>query len=131
LPTLTAAQEKKLKQLTVVSMAGKAHFIHHKNLTHTLVSADATTLSYAALQAATAIADVRELENLIISCITQAYFPAKCGLFLRFVCVVRSLKRFSTHLQLDQAQQALVVRGCSGRDVRPAELESMLAFMYV
>jgi len=90
LPALTPAQEKKLKQLTIVSMA-----------------VDATVLPYAQLQAATATADVRELENLIISCIYAGVLSGK----------------------LDQAQQAFIVQSCVGRDVRPAELAQMLAFV--
>lgn len=87
---LNAAQEKKLKQLTIVSLA-----------------VDATSLSYAQLQAATGTSDVRELENLIISCIYAGVLSGK----------------------MDQGQQAFVVRGCSGRDVRASEIASMLAFI--
>jgi COP9 signalosome complex subunit 7 len=87
---LNAAQEKKLKQLTLVSMA-----------------VDATSLSYAQMQAATGVSDVRELENLIISCIYAGVLSGK----------------------MDQGQQEFVVRGCAGRDVRPAEIASMLAFI--
>jgi COP9 signalosome complex subunit 7 len=90
LPTLNAAQEKKLKQLTLVSLA-----------------VDATSLSYAQMQAATGTSDVRELENLIISCIYAGVLSGK----------------------MDQGQQAFVVRGCAGRDVRASEIASMLAFI--
>lgn len=62
---------------------------------------------------------------------TRAYFPAKCESLLVLVFFFcRLVRSNAVHTQLDQAQQALVVRGCSGRDVRPAELDDMLAFMY-
>jgi hypothetical protein len=63
-------------------------------------------LSYAALQAATAIADVRELENLIISCIYAGVLSGKVRLFfVFFLCVLFAQTLCNT--QLDQAQQAL------------------------
>jgi hypothetical protein len=50
--------------------------------------ADATSLSYAALQAATAIGDVRELENLIISCIYAGVLSGKVRILFDFFFVI-------------------------------------------
>eukprot|EP01116_Phalansterium_solitarium_P016126 TRINITY_DN3672_c0_g1_i1.p1 TRINITY_DN3672_c0_g1~~TRINITY_DN3672_c0_g1_i1.p1 ORF type:complete len:278 (+),score=37.63 TRINITY_DN3672_c0_g1_i1:88-921(+) len=90
LPELSVNQSRKLKQLSIVSLAFKDKVI-----------------PYAVLQQALDIAEVRELEDLIIDSIYQGVIAAK----------------------LDQRQSQLEVEYTMGRDLRPAALDEMVQIL--
>jgi len=86
-PPLTPTQTKKLKQLTIVSL-----------------SAQSKVIPYSILQQELDIAELRELEDLIIDAVYQGII----------------------HGQLDQKKKQLEVENCMGRDIRPEAIDEMV-----
>jgi len=86
-PPLSAIQTKKLKQLTIVSLSSQSKVI-----------------PYSVLQQQLEIAELRELEDLIIDAIYQGII----------------------HGQLDQKKKQLEVEHSMGRDIRPEALDEMI-----
>eukprot|EP00753_Platysulcus_tardus_P001694 PLAT1146.1.p1 GENE.PLAT1146.1~~PLAT1146.1.p1 ORF type:complete len:300 (+),score=147.84 PLAT1146.1:50-949(+) len=88
LPELSDAQRLKLRQLTIVSLAG-----------------DARTLPYALLEDALAVDGVREVEDVIIKAIYAGIIRGK----------------------MNHRARQLEVTSALGRDVKPDQLDSLLA----
>jgi COP9 signalosome complex subunit 7 len=106
LPALTPAQKVKLQRLTIVSLSAQSHvcfvfFLEDSSDRNIFVP---QVLSYTLLQKELSIDNVRELEDLVIEAIYSGVIQGR----------------------IDQRNQQFEIHFAIGRDVQPAELDSLM-----
>jgi COP9 signalosome complex subunit 7 len=111
LPALTAAQQTKLKKLSVVTLASQSKSLAYDVLMRELEARAAPTHTrrparrQPTLPRAVQVSSVREVENLLIECIYDGLLQGK----------------------LNQLAKQLEVHCCIGRDLDPSEVSEMCA----